>query len=324
MSLQNDFLPLCQHVGRQVPIWTQGPGGNISVKEASDGKAALWIKASGSRLDGVTERSGLSRVSLEQFLARLQIERHGDHEPEASYMRALLAAADPNLGRPSMETGFHALLPRRLVAHFHSLAAVLMAHHATHEPQRLQTWLSRHSELVFEFVEAVRPGWALAERLAARPEADIYVLTNHGVVLQGDTVGLLDVWRTVERDFCAAFGYTLLGTLLEDRAPLVSARAMSRAAPWRVYFPDSAVFFDRVQAILAATPAAGLETGERLWSLKPEAWHQDADAAELWLATQLLYDACPSLDELPRPLADSIVALPAEAWRRQAGESTHG
>lgn len=57
---------LCRAAGRRVPQWTQGTGGNISVKD-EDG--ALWIKASGLRLDQVGARGGLEGTACVRLAA---------------------------------------------------------------------------------------------------------------------------------------------------------------------------------------------------------------------------------------------------------------
>src|SRR5262245_58512773 len=121
----------CRQVGSQIPHWTQGAGGNLSLKD----ERWLYIKASGFRLDGVTPEKGVSRVDREKLLALLEKCR-----TEEEYSDALSQSRAPESPRPSMEAGFHAVLPGKWVIHFHSLAAVLMCHEWASQRARFDAW----------------------------------------------------------------------------------------------------------------------------------------------------------------------------------------
>ena len=72
-AIPTEFVALCNLIGKRIPVWNQGAGGNISLKENGE----LWIKASGSRLHEVTTSSGVARVDLTHF-ARLRQPSSGD------------------------------------------------------------------------------------------------------------------------------------------------------------------------------------------------------------------------------------------------------
>ncbi|RYF06934.1 MAG: hypothetical protein EOO40_08735, partial [Deltaproteobacteria bacterium] len=150
---------MCGAIGTQVPLWTQGAGGNVSVKAAG----RLYIKASGQRLDGVdgpTTYAALPVAPLRAQVAELagQMAVQGrTPTAEAIYATALTEHRDATLGRPSMESGMHALLPGRYVAHFHALSAVLMGHHELLQPGYVRA-LCAAQGVVADFVPATLPG----------------------------------------------------------------------------------------------------------------------------------------------------------------------
>src|SRR5689334_18694686 len=131
----------CQRVGHFKPLWTQGPGSNLSFKDAD----SLWIKASGYRLDHVTEKKGVAKLKmapLAKWLATLpsyeSLKDSSSHsEEEKQYAALIKEASDPQLERASMEAGFHVILPKNFVAHFHSIGALLMAYEQAKNPENM-------------------------------------------------------------------------------------------------------------------------------------------------------------------------------------------
>jgi ribulose-5-phosphate 4-epimerase/fuculose-1-phosphate aldolase len=314
------LVAMCRAMGRRVPTWTQGTGGNVSVK-ADGGDPLLWIKASGARLDQVDTGYGLGSVAavrLRAFAEGIEaLGRAADPEQAYAALLANCAVTADGLGRPSMETGFHALLGSRWVLHLHSLAALLMVHEAFRDEQRFLRWWPTASPARHQIVRAQRPGPELMESVRALPSADVYLLENHGVILQGDDgAQALGQWERVERRFLAEWGYA---RLLEwwDLPLEVLREKVGSAAPLRIFFPDTAVFLDRLRRLLVP---AGTCDGEPLWRLEPRAWleagHGDRDVAEIWLAQQLLLGACAGLAELPEKIAATVANLPLELLRR--------
>lgn len=101
-------------------LLAQGGGGNSSVKSA-DG-ATMWIKASGYRLAEVSPSRGYVETRLPDLLALLRdpaISIQAGAVSQAEFTRRVQATAvDPTGPRPSIETGFHAVLGR-VVLHTH-------------------------------------------------------------------------------------------------------------------------------------------------------------------------------------------------------------
>jgi hypothetical protein len=221
-----------------------------------------------------------------------------------------------------MEAGFHALLPRRLVVHQHSLAAIVMADEHARDPERVAAFLARQPAWRVAFLPPVVPGWPLARALAAVADADAAVLGGHGVVIQSDDAGRVTAWEDVERDFCVAFGLPTLHALLDPAAtPADAASMLAAPRPFRALFPDAAVFVNRVKGVLV--PAG--DPGEQRFSLAAGAFEADRDAAETWLAIAALLADRPALPALPEEVRATACGLPAEAHRRRVGaERTAG
>ena len=298
-----DFVDRCQRIGRKVPGWTQGPGGNVSYKEGDH----LWVKASGFRLDQVNLNQGVACVDLSRFTrACLDIQEH-PQRCEQEYSDAISQCSRAGSGRASMETGFHALLPSRYVIHFHSIVALLMAYHQQNDKPAWEAWMQQPGAPDVVVIPACMPGWWLTQKIVQTRSCPVYLLANHGVVLASQDLSILEQWESWEQSFCHQFGY-------QPALEYVEGPCMERElppCPLRLYFPDTAVFLDRLHKVLEPTGAG--------YALKSTALTDDLDAAEIWKSTQMLYQLCPSLTELPPEIANSVASLPTEKFRR--GES---
>jgi len=276
----------CRRVGSQVPHWTQGAGGNLSLKH--DG--TLHIKASGLRLDAVTADKGVGRSDLKHLLALLAQSR-----TEEDYSEALVASRLSDSPRPSMEAGFHALLPQPWVLHFHSLVSLLMGHERSNDPAKFDDWSK--GKMAMRFLPPIMPGLELSRAFSAKDQCTAFILQNHGVVLQADSLDVLDEWTALEETFVSDWNYPSLRADGTRIAP----------CPLKLYFPDSAVFLERLQA---------LRDGKD--GLVADCWKKDRDAAEIWQATSLLYHAQNELAELPAEISSRVSGLPTEKFRKVA------
>jgi len=288
------LVEICRWLGGRVPHWIQGKGGNVSVKEGN----RLWIKASGAHVSDVSASHGVACVDLLRFNDLRQGAPPAD--AEGWYAETLTRCATGH-ARPSMETGFHALLPGAWVVHVHSLAAIVMAHEHERDAAALNAFFAAHAPLAVSFVPPELPGWNLSTRLTAVANAGAIVLANHGVIVQGDDpAGLIASWTRVEEAFCAEWGCRELvafGTRMAD--------ADLAGQPFRAYFPDAVVFQEAVEA--AARRAHGAP---------PPASRDAQDALEILEAIALLERACPDLGEIGSDQRAAIPALPTEAFRK--------
>lgn len=167
------FRSLSAKLGKD-PLRVQGAGGNTSLKQ--DG--VMWIKASGTELANADTTDIFVAVDLEA--ARGEADGGGDGSCKATVL-------DPTIGlRPSIETTFHAVLDRRVVAHTHSIATLV---HAV-SPQGLALLDEKLAGLPWALVPYAMPGLPLTREIMANATEDtqVFVLQNHGLICAGDTV----------------------------------------------------------------------------------------------------------------------------------------
>jgi ribulose-5-phosphate 4-epimerase/fuculose-1-phosphate aldolase len=156
---------LAQRVGSD-PLLTQASTGNISIK--LDG--VLWIKASGR---------WMTDALRDDFLIPLDLANVTDY---------LRQGIDPAERYPlaSLETAMHAALPHRVVLHVHCVNTIAWAVRKD-GPMHLRY---RLGDLRWQWVRYVASGlplaWEMAYALSARPDADMFVLSNHGLVIAGE------------------------------------------------------------------------------------------------------------------------------------------
>lgn len=176
-------------IGRD-PTLVQPGGGNTSVKLDEDdllgaSTASLVVKGSGTDLRTITA-DGFTHLYTAR-LATLQRRSKMTDEEMMDLMQAcmLYPARDP---LPSVETPLHALLPAKYIAHTHDIATLSI----TDTPSAAKHIESLYGDEVL-FLEYVRPGFPLANRLAERyaagppATATALVMEKHGLTVWGDT-----------------------------------------------------------------------------------------------------------------------------------------
>jgi len=158
------LLELAARVGRD-PLLTQASTGNISMKI----EGALWIKGSGKWMaDAATDD-----ILIPLDLAGVHASVWQNLDPADLYPNA------------SIETAMHVTLPHRVVLHVHSVNTIAWAVRED-APAQLA---NRLEGLRWQWIPYVASGLPLAREiekvLAARPDTDVLVLGNHGLVLGG-------------------------------------------------------------------------------------------------------------------------------------------
>jgi ribulose-5-phosphate 4-epimerase/fuculose-1-phosphate aldolase len=152
------------------PLLVQASNGNTSIK--LDG--ILWIKASGKWLAHAMREEMF--VPLE--LAELEQSIRNDTKIASPY------TANDHL-RPSIETAMHAVLRHRVVLHVHSVNAIAWAIRLD-GPDLLT---ERLAGLHWQWIPYAASGIPLAREIenavAGRPETDVLILGNHGLVVCG-------------------------------------------------------------------------------------------------------------------------------------------
>jgi rhamnose utilization protein RhaD (predicted bifunctional aldolase and dehydrogenase) len=307
-----DLASFSARIGRE-PTQVQAAGGNTSVK--ADG--VLWVKASGLWLADALHRDIFVPVRLDRVLDGIAADRADPVSP------AVIAEANPENLRPSIETTLHALLPHRVVVHTHSVRTIALAIREDGEPLLAE----RLRGLRWAFVPYCKPGLPLtrrtAEALGTGP-ADVLVLGNHGLVVGADSVAAAEaLLAEVERRLDA-----LAKVLPEGPAPDLPAAAHTLGLRPVTHARAHGLAFDRHRTAWAAQgslyPDHVIFLGPAAVPLPdPAEAGSTAVAAGRARASKLFVlpghgvlvptDAIPSADELALCLALVLARVPDDA-----------
>jgi len=174
-------------IGRDKSL-VQGPGGNVSIK-VNDGR--MLVKASGYRLDGVSEKSGL--VLVDYNLIRSFFTSSSNNlslcQQDDSIFEVFKSAVINSSSRPSMETGFHAVLGKAVV-HTHPIFVNLLGSMVGGRK------IAEEIGLECRFVPYISPGYALASCISSFFNMT-FLLQNHGLIVSGTNLETC-VDKTVE------------------------------------------------------------------------------------------------------------------------------
>src|SRR5438105_11271242 len=153
---------LCARIGGD-PLLTQASTGNSSIKL----EGALWIKASGEWMANAIREDILIPLDLAEVKERVK------HKVDTAerYTRA------------SIETAMHATLPHRFVLHVHCVNTIAWAVRQD-APLQLR---SRLDGMRWQWVPYTVSGLplarAIARALSTRPDANVFIVGNYGLVI---------------------------------------------------------------------------------------------------------------------------------------------
>lgn len=254
------LLELMQRAGSD-PLLTQASTGNSSAK--LDG--ILWIKASGRWMTDAMRDDILIRLDLREVVT--ECLRQG-MDPAERYPRA------------SLETAMHAVLPHPVVLHVHCVNTIAWA--VRHDaPMQLK---SRLEGLRWQWVPYVASGLPLALELeraqSIRPDTNVFVLGNHGLVIGGeDALAVEDLLTEVKKRLA-------IPPRRARPADYAALLELSRDSPWDL--PDD----DQVHALGTDRIAQAIVSGGLLYpcqaifsdSRTPDLFHQIPlpDPGEQW------------------------------------------
>ena len=280
----DNFFKISSRIGKEIPFWIQGAGGNVSQKNKELNQ--MIIKASGFRLEEVNSEVGAVLVKLDSLKSTL-LSINNESDYETLLIKSKINILD--LNRPSMEAGFHAALNGTYVAHFHSVLTFLMFKNQSLVRQLL-------GELTVHFVEFTNPGLLLSKKLIG-VEQEVIILENHGVILNTDRLELIIDWDKYEKlildYFNIDFGNT--DSLIEG--------------PFKIYYPDTAVMATAIQSVIEPTGK------DSIYKLKKDAFEIDRNASEIWLATQWIFKNFPDTFEISEEQIKMITQMPTEKFR---------
>lgn len=290
-------------------FWLQGPGGNTSIKNPTDG--TLLIKPSGYRIENVKSTKDLAVVNLKKFLNDFpQITDPDNKDSKEQLYKDLITSCNLNAQlRPSMETGFHAVLESRYVFHIHSLIAMLICD--LKDKSKFNTWYKSHwQKTLGQFCEvpALMPGADLAINLQKHKNIPIIFLKNHGTILQFE-----------DSDFIKKYQQFELAVLKEFFPKAIMLRVLKTfpkdllTGPIKFYFPDFVILYPRISTFLK-------KRDEDNYSLDESCQKKDVDVYENWIASQILFHINSSLGQLPQEIIENVPYLPTELVRKNIME----
>ena len=158
------------------PDLTQGGGGNVSIKLGAE---RMLVKASGARLRDVTPAGGYALVNYGNIRRRIAVGPGGENEFSEFICAQVLPVKGLAPSRPSIETGFHALL-NTVVIHTHSVYANILNMSVEGHA------LGREMFPGAEFVPYKSPGPQLCSAMSDKARASgpqIFFLANHGLAV---------------------------------------------------------------------------------------------------------------------------------------------
>lgn len=183
MSELTEVVRACNVVGKNRNL-VQGTGGNVSLK--LDDKRML-VKASGLRLDEITEDKGIVKVDYAKIKCFMDsVSSLGMPELEIVLGRVISSSRlNQSSLRPSMETSFHALLGKAVV-HTHPVTTNLV----TCMNGGYDILRNLFNNLSFYWIEYKSPGYFLAneinKKLIGGSEPSVFFLEKHGLIVSSD------------------------------------------------------------------------------------------------------------------------------------------
>lgn len=172
--MRTQISQFCADIGCD-SLLVQGAGGNVSWKVDD----ILWVKASGTWLAEAKEKDIFVPVDLLHLQAAI-VAGNYDVVPRVSGQSDL---------RPSIETLLHALLPHRIVVHFH---AVDVLAYLVRQDANIVISEKMGDAADWIMVDYQKPGPDLAKAvfyaLKQKGSVNTIFLKNHGVVIGGKDV----------------------------------------------------------------------------------------------------------------------------------------
>jgi uridine kinase/ribulose-5-phosphate 4-epimerase/fuculose-1-phosphate aldolase len=186
--LLTEIAATAQELG-EYKSYVQGGGGNVSVK--LDG-VAMAVKASGLRLEELQNTSGfvgIDFVTMRRFFNTPRVITNllgvlSEYEEIVALSRTLIPGLPDTSLRPSIETGFHAILDNAVI-HTHSVYVNILT--CSNEGKEILLKLFPEAAYIPYFTPGVPLTFAISAALKQCP-CDTFFLENHGVIVCGKTV----------------------------------------------------------------------------------------------------------------------------------------
>ncbi len=317
------------------PAYIQGGGGNVSIKIS---ETDMLVKASGLRLDALRPDYGLVGIRYPELRHHYHSFRNepGElHEHIAKndeQVQAVTIKKETETLRPSIETGFHAVLGR-VVIHTHNVFANLLTC-SVEGAGILETLFPESSQIPYR-TPGVALTYAIQDTARIRPSS-VYFLENHGIITIGNTPREAyelheAATHTIMRHFgltAAEFPSLTISSAAEAthefqipslklQADPVAYSALLRNT---ILFPDQVVYTDTLSTDSQATTGLFLNPHTGTFRLNSSYGFALA-AAETILAWSYIFETMERLGLTPKSLdsanASIISNLDSEKYRKQ-------
>ena len=187
-SSLSEIAHAAQMLGEEC-AYVQGGGGNVSMKIDAH---TMAVKASGLRLEELQENSGFVGITYPMIRRFFNAPKSTDdlalltqeYEEVVTQSRASLPNSPDTQLRPSIETGFHAILDNAVI-HTHSIYVNILT--SSEEGEEILNKLFPEAAYIPYHMPGVTLTFAISTALKEHPYK-IFFLENHGLVVTGRTV----------------------------------------------------------------------------------------------------------------------------------------
>jgi rhamnose utilization protein RhaD (predicted bifunctional aldolase and dehydrogenase) len=224
-----DFIKVSQTLGKNI-LYVQGAGGNASIKIGDK----LYVKASGEKLKNMSETQGYVCCRYKPLAKYFKNKTKYIKQDEYEFLRLVDSSIIPSesYGSPSMEAGFHAVIPSKYVFHLHSAYANILGcmSYGSHTIRNL------YKDIPHLIIDYVNPGYELAFVLAKKKSLpSLIFLRNHGIIVHGDdTASCIEIIQKL---------HTMMEAYLKEQKIFKPFTLLTKFPKIHGYiFPDSAVF----------------------------------------------------------------------------------
>lgn len=210
--------------------YVQGRGGNSSIKKGTH----MFVKASGVLLKHVSERDFIDCIykDITEFFVVESPVKNKDNALLTIVDNAIIQGN--SIGKPSLKTGLHAIIPSKYIIHTHSVYANVF-NCMTNSEKYLGALLTNYA---YEVIPYQNPGYYLAKyiydlQLKYAPPSVLF-LQNHGLVIHGNNLSKVVKLHKEINDILQNFIYDATGLSFDVRNEF---QKMDKH-----FFPDSIVY----------------------------------------------------------------------------------
>ena len=175
MYSNNLLDSICHQIGNNL-FFTQGAGGNISVKE--DYK--LIIKASGKWLSDVYTENIYTEVDLRKITANVL----------KGNFNFKINTLNKDQLKPSIETIVHGTIPKKYIVHIHHINSLV--HLINKNCRSILADKLKSYEYNYSIIDYAKPGDQLAKlihnQILINKDTEVFLLKNHGVFFCSDNL----------------------------------------------------------------------------------------------------------------------------------------